>query len=353
MKLTALAAIAATRTPRRISVPASRSSALVVRSSVAASRTRSAPSRRAFAAVDWIPSAAGRRRPDDRLSGHRPSPQVALDLEPLAVQDLPLVVRDDERGERPVDRLEGRGRVVVEPRPFGWRRAAGRQRRQAVLDGLRLGADRQVRRRRRQATGHGGSGARQQLGLARDQQVHRVDEDVDVLAAQLQHPVGHQRARAAATDGGDPFRGFRHGGRRRTRLHLETGIDDGAAQVGRHLLVGARFHDERDVRVIPVSDQRADLAPDREAGQEDQEDCQQHGQRVATQDRLEGGTRATLLLGREGEGQSADHGRQDERADEHPETHDALRHDVLRRDEEQQEGADLRHERRPRRAPSR
>ena len=58
-KLTALAAIAATRTPRRISVPASRSSALVVRSSVAASRTRSAPSRRAIAAVDWIPSAAG------------------------------------------------------------------------------------------------------------------------------------------------------------------------------------------------------------------------------------------------------------------------------------------------------
>ena len=164
------------------------------------------------------------------------------------------------------------------------------------------------------------------------------------LPAELQHPVGHQRARAAATDGGDPFRGFRHGGRRRPRLHLETGIDDGASQVGRDLLVGARFHDERDVRVIPVPDQRAGLAPDREAGQEDQEDCQQHGQRVATQDRLEGGTRATLLLGREGEGEAADHGRQDQRADEHPETHDALRHDVLRRDQEQQEGADLRHE---------
>ena len=45
-----------------------------------------------------------------------------------------------------------------------------------------------------------------------------------------------------------------------------------------------------------------------------------------------------------GRTQPADDGRQNQCADEHPETHDALRHDVLRRDQEQQEGADLRHE---------
>ena len=93
-------------------------------------------------------------------------------------------------------------------------------------------------------------------GLPEIEQVHRVDEDVEVLAPELQHPVGHQRARAR---GHRPraiqCAGLRHGGRRRARLHLEAGIDDGASQVGRDLLVRARLHDERDVRVVPVPGQ--------------------------------------------------------------------------------------------------
>ena len=51
--------------------------------------------------------------PDHGVAGHRAGAQVTLDLEALAVQDLPLLVRDLERRERVVDRAElGRGGVV-------------------------------------------------------------------------------------------------------------------------------------------------------------------------------------------------------------------------------------------------
>ena len=42
----------------------------------------------------------------DGLAGHRAGAQVALDLEALAVQHLPLVVGDVQRRELGVDRLE-------------------------------------------------------------------------------------------------------------------------------------------------------------------------------------------------------------------------------------------------------
>ncbi len=51
------------------------------------------------------------------------------------------------------------------------------------------------------------------------------------------------------------------------------------------------------MRVVPMTEQGADLAPDRETGQEDEEDREQHGQRIASRDGFEGSAGASLLLG--------------------------------------------------------
>ena len=230
-------------------------------SSVAASTTASAPCRSAR----WTGSTTG----IGGLPGHRTGSKIALDLETLAVQHLPFVVRDLDRREQVVDRGQVDGGRIVERRLAVGRRAA-RQPGEPVLDPLGLGADRQMRGRRRQPAGHRGPRAHDVAGGARDEQVHRVDEHVQVRAMELDHVVGHQGGRLATGHPGEPLRRTRHHRRSGPRRHVEAGLAQRVIEIARDVLVVTRFDDERHVRVRPAPGQAPRLAVDGQTGQEDE-----------------------------------------------------------------------------------
>ena len=89
-------------------------------------------------------------------------------------------------------------------------------------------------------------------GLARDQQVHRVDEDVEVLAVELDELLGDQRRGTATRHRREPLGGLRHRRRRVRRHDLDAGRLEGPVEVGRHLVVLAGLDHERDVGVGPT-----------------------------------------------------------------------------------------------------
>ena len=116
-----------------------------------------------------------------RCAIHRVRSQVPLDLEPLAVQDLPFLVRDADRRElsRPVPRRAAAAAAIEPGWPVHWaavaRPMAASRSSIACASALTVRCAADVVRRLAIA-----ARARvDQLRLARDQQIHRVDEDVE------------------------------------------------------------------------------------------------------------------------------------------------------------------------------
>ena len=179
------------------------------------------------------------------------------------------------------------------------------------------------------------------VGLARDEHVHRVDQDVEVGAAQPDHPIRDQPAGRPAGDRREPLRRQRHRGRRVLRLELEAGRGQRPVEVARDLLVGPRVDDHRDVGIGPAPGQAGDLAPDRERGEEDEQDGEEDGQRIAARDGLHRPAGRALRALREREREHADEPRDDQHAGQHQQPDGRLGHDVLGRDEEEQERADV------------
>ena len=204
--------------------------------------------------------------PTHGLTGHRPGAQVTFDLEALAVEHLPFLVRDADRGQRLVDRGElGGGRLVergagapssrgpparvVSLSSIAWASAVTVRCAAEVVSRLAIAARARVTSSR----------------LARDQDVHRVDEDVEVLA----HAAGASgRGRATTTSGRRPrashFAGIDIVAGAVSGVRSKPGVGQGPIEVVGDLLVGARLDHHRHVGVGPAADQAVDLAPDRE-----------------------------------------------------------------------------------------
>ena len=157
---------------------------------------------------------------------------------------------------------------------------------EAVLDALRLGRDGQVRRGRRQPAGHRGARPRDGPWLAGDEQVHRVDEDVEVGPVSWTIRSGTRPADPRPATARQPARRRRHRARGRARLDLEAGRGDRGIEVGRDLVVGAGGDDDRDVGVGPAAGEARRPAPDGQPGEEHEQHGQQDGQRIAPGDAL-------------------------------------------------------------------
>ena len=282
-------------------------------------------------------------RAEHGLAGHRAGAQVAFDLEALSIQDLPFVVRDLDRGQGLVDVGELGGCCLVKPGRLGT--VAGtrsRQRREPILDRLGLGAHRHVRGCRGQATGDRRSGPDDGFLLSGDEDVHGVDEDIEIRCAELQHVIGDEAARRAARDRREPFGRFRHGGRCRARCQVEARIAESLVEIVRDLLVCTGFDDHRHMRIRPASGQARDLAPDREHGQEDQQDGERDGQRISAGDRGQDAAGRSLGTGGQRQGHRSHDTRHHEDPDQHQQPDDTLRDHILRRNEQQQERAKVR-----------
>src|SRR4051795_3281366 len=112
--------------------------------------------------------------------------EVALDLEALSIEDLPFLIRDVGRRKLSVDGLQ---LVACRGIERWWSVGPGGgvgERRETVLDRLPFLRDRHVCRRGHQPASDRGAGPRNVSRFARDQQVARVDEDVECRTMQLE-----------------------------------------------------------------------------------------------------------------------------------------------------------------------
>ena len=149
------------------------------------------------------------RGTDDRLAGHGAGAQVALDLEPLAVQDLPFLVRDLDRGQDL--RRSPRTRVAAASSNGGGVSGSVDARRRAsavepVLDRLRLGASRSGGPPTWSVGWPSRPGrAPRTPACPRSSRSHRVDQDVEAVpvgAGSCDPGRGHRAPRAG--DGSQP-----------------------------------------------------------------------------------------------------------------------------------------------------
>ena len=89
-----------------------------------------------------------------------------------------------------------------------------------------------------------------------------------------------------ARDRREPLGRLRHRRRRRVGVDLEAGRLERPVEVRRDLVVLAGLDDQRDVGVGPAAGEALRLAEDGEPREEDEQDRQQHGQRIAARDAL-------------------------------------------------------------------